>query len=79
MLKAYEDACTYADNSKFIGYKIKTTIADKMFKPKTQTIILYYNDKLLPYLKLSCISEDVNNLIELIQLYCKKVVKKESR
>jgi len=72
VLKAYEDACTYADNSKFAGYKIKTTLADKMFKPKTKTIILYYNDKYLPYLKLSCISEDVNELITLIQKYCKK-------
>jgi hypothetical protein len=79
MLKAYEDACTYADNSKFIGYKIKTTLADKMFKPKTQTLILYYNDKYLPYLKLSCISEDVNELIDLIQQYCKKDTKKESK
>ena len=51
ILKAYEDACTYADNSKFTGYKIKTSLVDKMFKPKTQTIILYYKDKFLPYLK----------------------------
>lgn len=79
VLKAYEDACTYADNSKFMGYKIKTAIVDKMFKPKTQTIILYYNDKLLPYLKLSCISEDTTKLIELIQQYCKKDNKKESK
>ena len=78
MLKSYEDACTYADNSKFMGYKIKTAIVDKMFKPKTKTIILYYNDKLLPYLKLSCISEDVNELIMLIQQYCNKT-KKESK
>lgn len=76
VLKAYEDACTYADNSKFMGYKIKTSIVDKMFKPKTQTLILYYNDKLLPYLKLSCISEDTNKLITLIQQYCNK---KESK
>ena len=79
ILKAYEDACTYADNSKFIGYKIKTTFADKMFKPYTKTIILYYDDKFLPYLKLSCISEDVNKLIDLIQQYCKKTIKKESK
>ena len=79
ILKAYEDACTYGDNSKFIGYKIKTSLADKMFKPKTQTIILYYKDKYLPYLKLSCISEDVNELIMLIQQYCKKDSKKESK
>ena len=72
ILKAYEDGCTYADNAKFVGYKIKTTLVDKMFKPKTQTLILYYNDKFLPYLKLSCISEDVNELIILIQQYCKK-------
>ena len=72
VLKSYEDACTYADNSKFMGYKIKSTLADKMFKPKTQTIIFYYNDKLLPCLKLSCISEDVNELITLIQRYCNK-------
>lgn len=78
VLKAYEDACTYADNSKFTGYKIKTSLSDKMFKPKTKTLILYYNDKLLPYLKLSCISEDVNELITLIQQYCKKSNKKES-
>ena len=76
ILKAYEDACTYGDNSKFMGYKIKTSIVDKMFKPKTQTLILYYNDKLLPYLKLSCISENVNELITLIQKYCNK---KESK
>ncbi len=76
ILKAYEDACTYADNSKFTGYKIKTAIVDRMFKPKTKTIILYYNDKLLPYLKLSCISEDVNKLITLILKYCNK---KESK
>ena len=76
VLKSYEDACTYADNSKFAGYKIKTSIVDKMFKPKTQTIILYYNDKLLPYLKLSCISENVTELIALIQKYCNK---KESK
>ncbi len=72
VLKAYEDACTYGDNSKFMGYKIKTAIVDKMFKPKTKTIILYYNDKLLPYLKLSCISEDTTKLIALIQQYCNK-------
>ena len=71
ILKAYEDGCTYADNSKFTGYKIKTAIVDKMFKPKTQTLILYYNDKYLPYLKLSCINEDVNKLIALVQQYCK--------
>lgn len=76
VLKAYEDACTYADNSKFKGYKIKTAIVDKMFKPRTQTLILYYNDKYLPYLKLSCISEDITKLITLIQKYCNK---KESR
>ncbi len=75
VLKSYEDACTYGDNSKFIGYKIKTAIVDKMFKPKTKTIILYYNDKLLPYLKLSCISEDVNELINLIQQHCKNSTK----
>lgn len=79
ILKAYEDACTYADNSKFTGYKIKTSLVDKMFKPRTKTIILYYNDKLLPYLKLSCISEDVNKLIILIQKYCKKDMKKGSK
>ena len=79
VLKAYEDACTYANNSKFMGYKIKTAIVDKMFKPKTQTIILYYNDKLLPYLKLSCISEDTAKLIELIQKYCNKDTQKESK
>lgn len=79
ILKAYEDACTYADNSKFMGYKIKTTLADKMFKPKTQTIILYYNDKLLPYLKLSCISEDVNQVIKLILKHCQPATKKESK
>ena len=79
MLKAYEDACTYADNSKFTGYKIKTSLADKMFNPKTKTIILYYNDKLLPYLKLSCISEDVNKLIAIILKYCNKVSKPESK
>ncbi len=78
MLKAYEDACTYADNSKFKGYKIKTSLVDKMFKPHTQSIILYYDDKFLPYLKLSCISEDVNELIDLIQKYCKNKTKKES-
>ncbi len=72
MLKAYEDACTYANNSKFTGYKIKTSLVDKMFNPKTQTLILYYNDKYLPYLKLSCISEDVTELITLIQQYCTK-------
>ena len=72
IIKAYEDACTYANNSKFIGYKIKTSLIDKMFKPKTQTLILYYNDKFLPYLKLSCISENVDTLVKLIQQYCKK-------
>ena len=72
MLKAYEDSCTYGDNSKFMGYKIKTSIVDKMFKPKTKTIILYYKDKLLPYLKLSCIIEDTSKLIKLIQKYCNK-------
>jgi len=72
IVKAYEDACTYADNSKFIGYKIKTSIVDKMFKPKTQTLILYYKDKLLPYLKLSCISEDMDKLINIVLKYCKK-------
>lgn len=72
VIKAYEDSCTYGDNSKFMGYKIKTAIVDKMFKPKTKTIILYYNDKLLPYLKLSCISEDTTKLIALIQQYCNK-------
>lgn len=76
ILKAYEDGCTYGDNSKFMGYKIKTTLVDKMLKPKTQSVILYYNDKFLPYLKLSCISEDVNELITLIQQYC---IKKESK
>ena len=79
ILKAYEDACTYADNSKFTGYKIKISLADKIFKPKTQTIILYYNDKYLPYLKLSCISEDVNKLISLIQKHCKKDKNKGSK
>lgn len=79
IVKAYEDACTYGDNSKFMGYKIKTSIVDKMFKPATKTIILYYNDKLLPYLKLSCISEDVNKLIILIQKYCNNKEKKESK
>ncbi|MFQ6723936.1 MAG: hypothetical protein ACLRFE_01195 [Clostridia bacterium] len=78
VLKAYEDACTYADNSKFMGYKIKTSIVDKMFKPKTKTIILYYSNKYLPYLKLSCISEDTTELIELIQKHCSKSTKKES-
>jgi hypothetical protein len=62
-----------------MGYKIKTAIVDKMFKPKTKTIILYYNDKYLPYLKLSCISEDTTKLIELIQKYCNKDTKKESK
>lgn len=76
ILKAYEDWCAYADNKKFRGYKIKTTLADKMFKPKTKTLILYYNDKTLPYLKLSCINEDIEKLIDLILKYCKK--KKEN-
>ena len=72
IIKAYEDSCTYAKNCKFTGYKIKTSIVDKMFKPKTQTLILYYKDKCLPYLKLSCISEDVNKLVNLILKYCQK-------
>ena len=72
VVKAYEDACTYADNSKFIGYKVKTSLADKMFRPKTKTLILYYKDKFLPYLKLSCINEDIEKLVNIILKYCKK-------
>ena len=79
MLKAYEDACTYADNSKFTGYKIKTSLADRMFKPKTKTLILYYNDKLLPYLKLSCIKEDINNVVKIVLKHCQPNTKKESK
>ena len=79
MVKSYQDWCAYGDNAKFKGYKIKTSLVDKMSKPNTQTLILYYSDKYLPFLKLSCISEDVPQLIELIQKHCKKAQSKKNK
>lgn len=64
IVQSYEDWSAYGDMKKFKGYKIKTTLLDKLFKPKTQTLIIYFNDKYLPYLKLSCINDDMNKIVD---------------
>ena len=66
IVKSHEDWNAYGDMKKFKGYKIKTTLLDKLFKPKTQTLIVYFNDKYLPYLKLSCINDDMAKIIKVI-------------
>lgn len=71
LIKAYEDWCTYASHEKFMGYKLKRTILDRLTKRKTYTLILYYSDKYLPVLKLSCIDDDVQKIIDII-IKCNK-------
>lgn len=66
LVKSFEDWDDYADHLKYRGYKISSTLIDKMFKPRTSTIYLFYNDKRLPYIKLSCIEEDVEKVMEIV-------------
>ena len=66
IVKSIEDWDDYADHLNFTGYKISTSLADRLFKPKTSTIYLFYNDKTLPIVKLSCIEEDCENVIKII-------------
>lgn len=66
LVKSIEDWDDYADHLNFTGYKIKTSLADKLFKPKTSTIYLFYNNKQLPILKLSCIEEDCEKVMHII-------------
>lgn len=66
IVKSFEDCDDCADHSKFVGYKLKTSLIDKMFKPKTSTLILFYNDTQLPYVKLSCIQEDVQAVVDIL-------------
>ncbi len=72
VIKAYEDWYACVDISKFIGYKIKSTFTDKIFKPVTKTLILYFNDKEISHLKLNCINDDLDKIINLILKYSKK-------
>ena len=66
LVKSIEDWDDYANHLDFTGYKIKTSVTDKIFKPKTSTIYLFYNDKKLPILKLSCIEEDCEKVMRII-------------
>lgn len=66
IVKSFEDWDDYADHLKYTGYKISTTLIDKLFKPRTSTIYLFYDDKRLPYLKLSCIEEDAQKVADII-------------
>lgn len=63
LVKQFEDACVYCEHKLMTGYKIKTNILDKMFKPKTKTLIVYYNNKVLPYIRMSCIEDDMDKIV----------------
>ncbi len=66
LVKHFEDSCVYCEHKLMSGYKIKTNILDKLFKPKTKTLIVYYNNKVLPYVRMSCIDDDMDKIIDLI-------------
>lgn len=66
LVKCFEDSYIYCKHNKMIGYKIKTSLLDRMFKPKTKTLIVYYNSKTVPNIKMSCIKDNFDKIIELL-------------
>lgn len=66
IVKDFDDASNVGILSDLIGYRICKTLLDRYGKIKTYTLILRFKNKHCPKIAMTCINDDIDEIIDII-------------